>query len=201
MAGVAPVGIEFTVMQRISQFLTGFLTAAVVGGYATVAEAQTWEKPFAKNSIWNTKIGKNPNYVPCNLGVLAGMCNDREGLYRTKSSDPLRPVKRPDGREGNPPINFPETINFLVEPNDGKAFLLPDGITVREYVLWQQKDSLELGGWHFGDHSLTGDGIIGGHGAVRDVGAGRFPANWRTGIEAAHRSYAENGVGLGRSVP
>ncbi len=163
-AGISPFRIEPPPMKTPALALLGLLAAAVGLGPGAPAAAQTWDKPFSPRSIWNTKIGKNPRYVSCGLGVLAAMCNDREGLYRAKPGDPLRPVARPDGLTTNPPVPVPETLDLLVEPNDGKAFLLSDGLTVREYVLWQHKGLSKLEGWHFGDHRLDGDGILGGHG-------------------------------------
>ncbi len=129
---------------------------------APPATAQTWERPFASNSIWNTHIGDNPRYVACNMGALGAMCNDRMTLYRGNSSDPFRSVFQPEGWE-KPGVNLPDNYLIPEEPNGCAAFLLPDGVTLRDYnALRRPNPATNPVGYYYGDSSLSGDGIVGG---------------------------------------
>lgn len=149
-------------LARIAQVCA--LTVSCIAASVAASHAQTWARPFPANSIWNTKIGTGAVYIPCNLGALGAMCNDRMWLFRTYSSDPLRPVFQPEGWE-KPGVNIPNSLVIPDEPNGCASFLLPDGVTLREYNALRRPDPASnpnpVGYW-YGDFSLTGDGIGGG---------------------------------------
>ena len=152
-------------MFRFSANNAGAVIATLLafGCLAPIAHAQnTWSKPFASNSIWNTPIASNPRYVACNLGVLGALANDRMWLFRTYSSDPFRDVVQPEGFV-KPGINIPDSLYIPDEPNGCASFLLTDGVTLRDYnALRRTTNGSNPIGYYYGDHSITGDGIEGG---------------------------------------
>lgn len=143
-----------------------FSHMALVGAVALSAatcQAQTFQKPFSSSSIWNKTIPANASYVPCNLGILGGIANDREWIYQTSGSDPYKSVFQPEGWE-KPGVYIPDNLLIPDEANGSASFLMPDGVTVREYnALKRTTTGSNPIGYYSGDLALSGDGIGGGH--------------------------------------
>ena len=107
--------------------------AAVAASLALPANAQTWQNPFAANSIWNTPVGSGAVYVPCKLGVLGALANDRENLIVCSAADPFWNAERPDNGGDNPAGNLPHNYVSVFEANGCASLLQPDGVTLQEY--------------------------------------------------------------------
>ncbi|HYJ76653.1 MAG TPA: hypothetical protein VEV65_13690 [Kineosporiaceae bacterium] len=155
--------------------------------------------PFARTSIWNTPIGARARYVPARIHSI-GFGVDVDWFVVTRASDPSVPVYMPatfgEGRCGGTgdqqqPPRHPEARrtqhlrrSFLIPdatthaavhgtPNSSSAFLQPDRKTLVSYsVTARCRRGGPLYGQWFGETSLYGDGIAGGHGgsAMSSIG-------------------------------
>lgn len=160
----------------------------VVAGPAT-RDPRQW--PFSRQSIWNTPIGSGARYV--NTGLTSGGFGvDTDWFVITKKSDPKVPTymaatfgegrcagttaqqQAPWHPESTRPQYVPRDLvipdavthgGIYSTPNSTSAFLQPDGKTLVNYNVTArcQKGSPLYGQW-FGETSLYGDGIAGGHG-------------------------------------
>ncbi|MBA2288378.1 MAG: hypothetical protein H0W02_23120 [Ktedonobacteraceae bacterium] len=147
--------------------------------------------PFASNSIWNVPIGSHAQYVDAFIGS-RGFGTDIDWFIPTKASDPLVPTYMPatflQGRcagtrpqqqaqwhpEAAQPLHVPARLlipdavtsgGIYSTPNSSSAFLEPDGRTLVSFNITArcQVGGPLYGTW-FGQSSLYGDGITGGHG-------------------------------------
>lgn len=135
--------------------------------------------PFARDSIWNTPIGSNAQYIDAQIGEAENLTVDVDYFYVLDANDPLRPLYAPGnwgpGRSTGTDfqnIALPIANDFLIEdatdrstPNNAAAFLLPDGRTVVQLnPLTRDRFGGPLSGWQAATVDLYGDGIQGGHG-------------------------------------
>jgi hypothetical protein len=132
--------------------------------------------PFARTSIWNTPIGTEARYVPARIRSLAfGV--DVDWFVVTRTSDPAVAVRLPgassEGRcTGDRPARGQrrQHLPFSFVLPDGarstsSAFLQPDRVTLVSYDATARcTPGGALHGRWFGETSLHGDGIAGGHG-------------------------------------
>src|SRR4051794_2907347 len=147
--------------------------------------------PFARTSIWNTPIGSTARYVPARIRS-TGVGVDVDWFVVTRRRDPAVPVHMPatfgegrcrgtgDQQQAPPhpearrkqhlPRSFvlPDAITnggISSTPHSSSAFLQPDRRTIVSYnVTARCRPGGPLYGQWFGETSLYGDGIAGGHG-------------------------------------
>ncbi len=148
-------------------------------------DKKTW--PFACDSIWNMPIGSNAKYVDAHIGS-KGAGVDTDWFITTKETDPsvktymvgawgpgrctgTTPQQQAQwhpeaGQELKVPYDLviPDAKeNFT--PNNSSAFLKPDGKTLVSFnITTRCEKGGPLYGYWFGQQSIYGDGIDGGHG-------------------------------------
>ncbi len=125
--------------------LQGSKTANVTrdtGG--TVATRNVTQRPFAANSIWNTPIGSDAEYVDANIEWAKNATVDVDHFYILNGDDPLQPLYNhgtwgPGRTTGSTyqGISLPLPDDLLIgdatngkTPNNSAAFLMPDGRTL-----------------------------------------------------------------------
>ena len=135
-------------------------------------------QPFASNSIWNTPIGANAQYVPANIQPTSYVTADIDHFYALSATDTNQDVFRigswRDRSSGTRELGFdlplPDHLllpdaNPIETPNNSSAFLLPDGNTLVQFnATTRPQVGSDLYGVPFADARLDGDGIEGGHG-------------------------------------
>lgn len=155
-------------------------------GYIVVASRDPMKWPFSSNSIWNTPIGSNAEYVNAGIQVAEekGMTVDEDiivmkpdaemmdvfinnaGWNRNKSRCPV---------EGDLLFSAPIPYDFIVSPetwdgstpNSGLAVLMPDGKTIKQTQPFAHCEPNNTGTsrYMFPDQDLYGEGMYGAHGA------------------------------------
>lgn len=171
------------------------LVLAMVSVAPATAEPQprtrnAWLRPFASDSIWNTAIGSEAEYLDTPFPFVEANALDRVHLLELDAADPEVPLIRSGGWRNRCSgtvdtghrLNLPR--DYVIEPpsrrgdggwntpNNGFAFLLPDRRTVHN---GGQGARCDEGGPLFGHTAspetvltdLYGDGLGGGHGASR----------------------------------
>jgi len=151
-----------------------------------------WEWPFSQESIWNLPLGNNAVYEPAHLETGFWTSADVELVYQVSEDDPLTRLYAPgswthrcsgtNSPTGNPGdsiyIRFPEDelvsdANPPHTPNNVTSILQPDGETIVSVApLARCEEGGPVYGWYFGEESLYGAGITGGHGGSRLSGFG-----------------------------
>lgn len=149
-----------------------------------------WLRPFASDSIWNTAIGSEAILRPAAFPYVENNALDRVYLRRLDAADPEVPLVHSGGwrhrctgtEESGFTLNLPP--DYMIPPprqrsdggwdtpNNGFAFLLPDGRIVHN---GGEGARCREGGPLYGHDGtpeshrtdLYGDGIAGGHGASR----------------------------------
>lgn len=110
----------------------------------TVATRDVTLRPFAANSIWNTPIGSNAEYVDAKIEKAKNATVDVDHFYILKGDDPLQPLYNhgtwgPGRTTGSTyqGISLPLPDDLLISdstntktPNNSTAFLMPDGRTL-----------------------------------------------------------------------
>ena len=152
----------------------------------------TWEKPFSKDSIWNTPIGSKAIYKAANLEASSSTSSDIELLFKVTNKDPFTKLYAPgswvdrcsgtNSPTGNPNdeiyIRFPQNkivpdVTPSHTPNNVSTILQPDGTTIIGIApLARCKAGGPVYGWYSKKQSLFGKGITGGHGGSRLSGIG-----------------------------
>jgi hypothetical protein len=140
-----------------------------------------WLWPFAQDSIWNTPIGSEAQYVPSGLSAAQAVIVDTNYLFKVPAGAPERPIyENPDWSDRcygttnqgswvrNPRRMLPIS-NDMIVPNNGannaSAFLLPDGKTlVQMNPLCRDKADGPVYGELLDEIDIHGQGIEGGHG-------------------------------------
>jgi lysophospholipase L1-like esterase len=139
-----------------------------------------WLWPFAGTSIWNRPIGSEARYVPAGLKAEGGFNVDVEILLRVAADAPERQLFAPkswETRAGGTQhlpsvrINDQDTVPDARKwwtPNFCAALLMPDNRTVRHLApLCRPDPGGPVFAYHMGESDLSGDGILGSHGASR----------------------------------
>jgi hypothetical protein len=171
--------------------VVGPATASPAGTAATTGTRDPLQWPYARTSIWNTPIGSDARYVPARIRSRSfGV--DTDWFVVTKRTDPRVATYMPgsfgEGRcrgrapqqqapwhpEARRPQNVPRGLvipdavtrgGVHTTPNNSSAFLQPNGRTLVSYdVTARCRRGGPLHGQWFGESSLFGDGIAGGHG-------------------------------------
>ena len=140
-----------------------------------------WLWPFAQDSIWNTPIGSEAQYVPSGLRTAREVIVDTNYLFKVPAGAPERPIyENPDWSDRcygskdqgswvrNPRRTLPIS-NDMIVPNDGannaSAFLLPDGKTlVQMNPLCRDKADGPVYGELLEELDIHSQGVQGGHG-------------------------------------
>lgn len=139
--------------------------------------------PFSADSIWNMPIGSDAVYVPANIQPTPVLSSDVDHFFVLNDADPQRDVyvigRWRDRSSGTRDLNFdlpiPDELlipdaNEVERPNNSAALLLPDGETLVQLNAMTRD---RIGGKVYGikypvgnkpDETLTGTGILGGHG-------------------------------------
>jgi hypothetical protein len=140
-----------------------------------------WLWPFAQDSIWNTPIGSEAQYVPSGLSAAREVIVDTNYLFKVPTGAPEKPVyqntewdNRCNGTLSqprwvrNPRKTMPISDDMIVPVgggNNASAFLMPDGKTL---VQMNPLCRNQAGGPVYGelqdDLDIRGQGIEGGHG-------------------------------------
>jgi hypothetical protein len=140
-----------------------------------------WLWPFAQDSIWNTPIGSEAQYVPSGLSAAREVIVDTNYLFKVPTGAPEKPVyqntewdNRCNGTLAqprwvrNPRKTMPISDDMIVPVgggNNASAFLMPDGKTL---VQMNPLCRNQAGGPVYGelqdDLDIRGQGIEGGHG-------------------------------------
>lgn len=153
------------------------LCAAKAAGSAE-APRDPWLWPFASESIWNTPIGSEAQYVPAGIGAAENVGIDEELLFRVSEGAPQQKLFAPKswehraggtkelpGFQIDDAITVPDARKWWT-PNACAALLMPDGRTVKNVgVMCRPQPGGAVFGYNFGDTDLYGDGIRGSHGA------------------------------------
>ena len=152
----------------------------------------SWEKPFAKESIWNLPVGSKAVYEPINLEPGFETSADVELFYQVSQKDPLTRLYAPGdwhhrcsgtkSPTGNPQdeiyIRFPSDlvipdVNLPYTPNNVASILQPDRETIVGIApLARCKPGGPVYGWYSGEENLYGMGMFGGHGGSHLSGIG-----------------------------
>lgn len=110
----------------------------------TGATRDVTQRPFAADSIWNTPIGSEAEYVDAKIGRAKNATVDVDHFYQLSGDDPLQPLYDngtwgPGRTTGSTyqGISLPLPEDFWVAdakesstPNNSAAFLMPDGRTL-----------------------------------------------------------------------
>ena len=143
-----------------------------------------YQWPFAQDSIWNTPIGSNAQYVSAGIGAPTqkGMTADEDVIVLTPEA-PLTPVYRnnvgwsdstPGARcsiQGDKITDLPIPPDFLVKhrsgtPNMSAAVLKSDGRTLHQSQPFHrcEEGKYATSKYTFPEADIYGDGIKGAHG-------------------------------------
>jgi hypothetical protein len=142
-----------------------------------------WLWPFAQDSIWNTPIGSEAQYVPSGLGTAREVIVDTNYLFKVPAGAPEKPVyqnldwnDRCNGTQSqprwvrNPRKTMPISDDMIVPiggGNNAAAFLMPDGKTlVQMNPLCRNQSGGAVYGELQDDLDIRGQGIEGGHGGT-----------------------------------
>ncbi len=140
-----------------------------------------WLWPFAQDSIWNTPIGSEAQYVPSGLSAAQQVIVDTNYLFKVPAGAPEKPIymntewdNRCNGTLGqprwvrNPRKTMPISDDMIVPVgggNNASAFLMPDGKTlVQMNPLCRNQAGGPVYGELLNDLDITGQGVEGGHG-------------------------------------
>jgi hypothetical protein len=150
-------------------------------GITASGKRNAWLWPFAQDSIWNTPIGSEAQYVPSGLSTAREVIVDTNYLFKVPAGAPERPIyENPDWSDRcygtknqgswvrNPRRTLPISNDMLV-PNNGSnnasAFLLPDGKTlVQLNPLCRDKADGPVYGELLEELDIRSQGVEGGHG-------------------------------------
>lgn len=157
---------------------SSYSTDTVIASNTASTTRDKWLWPFASTSPWNMPIGSGAHYVPANIQKAQWVAADEEYLFKTKADDPVRSVYVPGtwgpGRcTGTTPqgkLQIPDNLIIAdatktSTPNNGSAFLMPDGKTlVQLNPLTRCSSAGNVYGWRASDVDIYGDGLRGGHG-------------------------------------
>lgn len=151
-----------------------------------------WLQPFSADSIWNTPISADAEYVPSGLTPVGWHAFETDWLYQTDAADPTATIRPPGDwidrcavnsafpdRQANPaltgafsvpsdlaaiapPMPVNEPGNFST-PNNAVAIRQPDGVTIVQAEPFQSCPDGSLVGWRVDDVRLDGQGLYGGH--------------------------------------
>lgn len=164
-------------------FIASVIVTLVLGCMPTPSQTPTRDKflqPFSSTSIWNMPLGSNAQYIPAGIDKAAYGGVDQEYFYKLKADDPYRPVYVPgawgEGRcTGTKPVELwlPIPDDLIVPdattkpystPNNGSAFLMPDGKTlVQLEPLARCQHGGSIYGWRYPNIDIYGEGIGGAH--------------------------------------
>ena len=150
-------------------------------GTNTSGTRNPWLWPFAQDSIWNTPIGSEAQYVPSGLTNAQQVIVDTNYLFKVPAGAPEQPVyMNPDwsdrckGTLGqprwvrNPRKTVPISDDMIVPisgGNNAAAFLMPDGKTlVQMNPLCRNQVGGPVYGELLNDLDIKGQGVEGGHG-------------------------------------
>jgi hypothetical protein len=185
-SGEAPLCLSVQVRPSTSAVACCLLLAACVGGRAVDGEGDARDplrQPFHHESIWNTPIGSEAEYVHARIqGAERGMTVDEDLIVLTPDA-PLLDVYRSDAGwnreknrcevDGDLLFSVPVPEDFLVSPetwdgltpNSGLAVLMPDGRTILQTQPFA-RCATEYGTsrYRFADEDLYGPGTYGAHG-------------------------------------
>jgi hypothetical protein len=140
-----------------------------------------WLWPFAQDSIWNTPIGSEAQYVPSGLTAAQQVIVDTNYLFKVPAGAPEQPVyMNPDWSDRchgtlaqprwvrNPRKTMPISDDMVVPisgANNAAAFLMPDGKTlVQMNPLCRNQAGGPVYGELLNDLDIKGQGVEGGHG-------------------------------------
>lgn len=154
------------------RFFALFLLAGAIASPGLVS-AQTFERPFNSQSIWNLPIGKGATYISAGLSAQeqTAFSFEHVGIHRVNASDPLQSVYRKlsntqcstsiDKATVYYKVNLPNSfiVNSLVS-NGLYVWLFPDNRIIESY-LWERCNSGSYAAGRYGPsswYSLTGDG-------------------------------------------
>jgi hypothetical protein len=158
---------------------TGNTDTGSTGNTGNTRDAWLW--PFAQDSIWNTPIGSEAQYVPSGLSAAREVIVDTNYLFKVPAGSPEKPVyqntewdNRCNGTLAqprwvrNPRKTMPISDDMIVPiggGNNASAFLMPDGKTL---VQMNPLCRNQAGGAVYGelqdDLDIRGQGVEGGHG-------------------------------------
>ena len=150
-------------------------------GTNTSGTRDPWLWPFAQDSIWNTPIGSEAQYVPSGLTNAQQVIVDTNYLFKVPAGAPEQPVyQNPDWSDrckgtlaqprwvGNPRKTMPIGDDMIVPisgSNNAAAFLMPDGKTlVQMNPLCRNQAGGPVYGELLNDLDIKGQGVEGGHG-------------------------------------
>jgi hypothetical protein len=160
---------------------TGTGTGSTGTGVSAGGKRNVWLWPFAQDSIWNTPIGSEAQYVPSGLSAAQNVIVDTNYLFKVPTGAPEHPIyENPDWNDRchgtkdqgswvrNPRRTLPIS-NDMIVPNNGannaSAFLLPDGKTlVQMNPLCRDKADGPVYGELLNELDIHGQGVEGGHG-------------------------------------
>ena len=190
--------LKSTLTLYLLSFLSLTLTACGDGGLSVqtgeAREAKETKKfpetrnvykwPFAQNSIWNTPIGSDAEYVPAGIQpALTRTLRADQDVIILSPDAPLTPVYKnnvgwrkgdPGGRcrrEGEKLVDLPIPLDFVANhgssvPNMAAAILKPDGRTLYQTQPFHRCQAGEYAtSKHvFPEADIYGGGILGAHG-------------------------------------
>jgi hypothetical protein len=150
-------------------------------GTNTSGTRNPWLWPFAQDSIWNTPIGSEAQYVPSGLTNAQQVIVDTNYLFKVPAGAPEQPVyQNPDWSDRckgtlaqprwvrNPRKTMPISDDMIVPisgANNAAAFLMPDGKTlVQMNPLCRNQAGGPVYGELLNDLDIKGQGVEGGHG-------------------------------------
>ncbi|BDM79444.1 calcium-binding protein [Acaryochloris marina] len=160
----------------------------------TVATRDVTQRPFAANSIWNTPIGSDAEYVDAKIEWAKNATVDVDHFYILKGDDPLQPLYKhgtwgPGRTTGSAyqGISLPLPNDLRIAdstntktPNNSAAFLMPDGRTLVQV------------------NALTRDrnnDFVYGQRLPFTLNVARYEDIYGTGIEGAHAGSGLSSIG------
>jgi Carbohydrate binding module (family 6) len=167
---------------NLDRIVIGASSAPNTGTVTTTAGTRDpWLWPFAQDSIWNTPIGSEAQYVPSGLTMAQQVIVDTNYLFKVPTGAPEQPVyQNPDWNDRcngtlaqprwvrNPRKTMAISDDMIVPisgGNNAAAFLMPDGKTlVQMNPLCRNQAGGPVYGELLNDLNIKGQGIEGGHG-------------------------------------
>lgn len=154
--------------------------------YPEITSRDPLKWPFSSNSIWNTPIGSDAEYVHARIQVAEakGMTVDEDIIVMKPDAEMMNIYFNSAGWnrnksrcliEGDVLFSAPYPSGFIVSPetwdgatpNSGLAVLMPDGRTIKQTQPFAHCEPNNKGTsrYMFPDQDLYGEGMYGAHGA------------------------------------